>query len=724
MIANDFYRGRALKIAIISLILLSITVNAKGNISQDFQKLNDFNISNNISQGFQRLNDVYLIDDTNMKPRYILEHIKETNRAISNVPKEYLPIDRKITTNILATQTQQDITFTGNFRQLWNYSAGNTNITYGQVVEDLDGDGLDDILITTYGIESGIYYYTVQAKKGKDGNILWQKSISGTNTWIYVHPAGDMNGDGLNDVYMTITDSQSPYISTVQVMEGNNGGILWQENANGGINVLSLGEYWDFSLTEYPVGDLDGDGIYDILLDIGGSTLKAKKGINGIDLWEESVINGAITSYPAGDLNGDGTNDVLLNIYDRNVSTHTVKAKKGIDGQDLWQETDFWIGSMITGDLDGDGLNDILLHRSVLNAFRLEFKKGIDGNVLWTDNNGIPANGMPAKDLDGDGLVDLFIYSYDNNLLKATLKAKKGIDGQDLWQEIRDVIDYEFYPIEDLNGDGMNDVLLGVYDNNLPSLKAKKGIDGQDLWQTDIHPITIDAVGDLNGDGTNDIVQRIEAYPCEDGPCILKATKGIDGQDLWQEIVANGNGEIYLNNAGDLNGDMLNDLVEEVHDWNTGTYILKAKNGKYGTDIWSAESSTLNTAKHISDLDGDGLNDMLLWSNDKMYLVSSTHITRFINGTVMDSVNKTALSGVTVSTNTNLSNKTDAKGFYSFSVTEGEYNLTAKLEPTYYANNTISVSTIESDVVQNIELLKKPIGTITGKVTGTLGGSS
>jgi FG-GAP-like repeat len=683
MIAYDFCGGRALKIAIISLILLSITVNAEDNISQ----------------GFQRLNDVYLNNDTNMAPRFILEHI-------------------------LATQTQQDITFTGNFRQLWNYSAGNSNITYGQVVEDLDGDGLDDILIATYGIESGIYYYTVQAKKGKDGNILWQKSISGTNTWIYVHPAGDLNGDGLNDVYMTITDnSQSPYISTVQVMKGNNGGILWQENANGQINVLSLGEYWDFSLTEYPVGDLDGDGINDVLLQISdtyGDTLKAKKGINGKDLWQESVINGAITSYPAGDLNGDGTNDVLLNIYDRNVNTHTVKAKKGIDGQDLWQETGNWIGSIITGDMDGDGLNDILLHRSVSNAFILEVKKGIDGNDLWTDNNGFA---MPAKDLNGDGLVDLLIYSYDNNLLKATLKAKKGIDGQNLWQEICDVIDYEFYPIEDLNGDGMNDVLLGVYDNNLSALKAKKGIDGQDLWQTDTHPITIDAVGDLNGDGTNDIVQRIEAYPCDDGPCILKATKGIDGQDLWQEIVANGNGEInYLYNAGDLNGDNLNDLVEAINDWNNGTYILKAKNGKYGIDIWSAESSTLDTAKHISDLDGDGLNDFLLWSNDKMYLVSSTPTTRFIKGTVMDSVNKTALSGVTVSTNTNLSTKTDATGFYSFAVTEGAYNLTAKLEPTYYANNTITVSTIESDVVQDIELLNKPTGTITGMVTGTPGG--
>ena len=90
---------------------------------------------------------------------------------------------------------------------------------------------------------------------------------------------------------------------------------------------------------------------------------------------------------------------------------------------------------------------------------------------------------------------------------------------------------------------------------------------------------------------------------------------------------------------------------------------------------------------------------------------------RYINGTVIDSVNKTGIMGVAVSTNTSLSTITNATGFYSFTVTSGAYELTAKLDPTYYTNNTITVSTIGSAVViQDIELLKKPTGTITGTV--------
>jgi hypothetical protein len=93
---------------------------------------------------------------------------------------------------------------------------------------------------------------------------------------------------------------------------------------------------------------------------------------------------------------------------------------------------------------------------------------------------------------------------------------------------------------------------------------------------------------------------------------------------------------------------------------------------------------------------------------------------RFINGTVMDSVNRTGIAGVTVSANTSLSAKTNASGFYSFAVNAGSYNLSAKFEPMYYRNNTITISMIGSAVVvQDVMLVKKPMGNITGKVSGT-----
>lgn len=93
----------------------------------------------------------------------------------------------------------------------------------------------------------------------------------------------------------------------------------------------------------------------------------------------------------------------------------------------------------------------------------------------------------------------------------------------------------------------------------------------------------------------------------------------------------------------------------------------------------------------------------------------------FINGTVMNSVDRTGIAGVLVSTNTSISTMTDAAGFYSFALTAGTYNLTATLEPTYYTNSTITISPIiGAQVVQDIELLKKPTGNISGRITKTI----
>ena len=90
---------------------------------------------------------------------------------------------------------------------------------------------------------------------------------------------------------------------------------------------------------------------------------------------------------------------------------------------------------------------------------------------------------------------------------------------------------------------------------------------------------------------------------------------------------------------------------------------------------------------------------------------------RFINGTVIDSEYKTGISGVKVSANSTLSTTTNSTGFYSFSVTDGSYDLKATFDIRYYTNTT-TVSTFRKVVAwTDIELVKKPTGNITGSVT-------
>ena len=86
----------------------------------------------------------------------------------------------------------------------------------------------------------------------------------------------------------------------------------------------------------------------------------------------------------------------------------------------------------------------------------------------------------------------------------------------------------------------------------------------------------------------------------------------------------------------------------------------------------------------------------------------------YINGTVRSG--GIAVEGVTVSTNTSITTTTDASGFYSLPVT-GTYQLTAAKDPVYYTNSSVIATVVSGVVVQDIELVIKPTGTITGSVT-------
>ena len=102
--------------------------------------------------------------------------------------------------------------------------------------------------------------------------------------------------------------------------------------------------------------------------------------------------------------------------------------------------------------------------------------------------------------------------------------------------------------------------------------------------------------------------------------------------------------------------------------------------------------------------------------------VSATHFTvkqaeGYDNGRVYGSLG-VKLAGAIVSTDTGISTTTNGTGFYSLSLTNGTYHLTASKEPEYYTNSSVIVTvTAFTEVTQDIILTLKPTGTIRGNVT-------
>ena len=123
--------------------------------------------------------------------------------------------------------------------------------------------------------------------------------------------------------------------------------------------------------------------------------------------------------------------------------------------------------------------------------------------------------------------------------------------------------------------------------------------------------------------------------------------------------------------------------------------------------LWGSSGSTMFVYSPIANIE----------RNDELGPINTTIFASYINGTVKDSVTKEVLPGVTVST-TGASTMSDASGFYSLPVASGTYPLTAIYDIRYYTNSSITVSTVENAaVVQDIEMVKKPTGNITGSVS-------
>jgi len=105
------------------------------------------------------------------------------------------------------------------------------------------------------------------------------------------------------------------------------------------------------------------------------------------------------------------------------------------------------------------------------------------------------------------------------------------------------------------------------------------------------------------------------------------------------------------------------------------------------------------------------------WSGIRSSQFTVVQPTGYNNGTVSGRLGS-GITGAIVSTNTSISTTTDETGFYSLSLTNGTYLLTASKEPEYYLNNSVIVTVIaRTNITTNIILDLKPTGNITGTVT-------
>lgn len=431
---------------------------------------------------------------------------------------------------------------------------------------DVNGDGFDDLIVGApgddpNGISSGASFVVF----GKaDGSIVELSEVQagrggfgingvsfGDNSGAAVSGAGDVNGDGLDDLIVGA------------LVDDPNG-------SNAGASFVVFGKA-DGSVVE----------LSDVEAGSGGFVIN---GVSALDL-----SGGAVDG--AGDVNGDGFDDLIVGAFGDDPNDSSSGASFVVFGKadgsvvelsDVEAGTGGFVINGVSrgdssgvsvsgaGDVNGDGFDDLIVgaryagpngNRS--GASYVVFGK-VDGGVVELSDveagaggfviNGVSAGDMSGRsvssagDVNGDGFDDLIIGAYG----------------------------------DDPNGSssGASFVVFGKTDGSaveLSDIEAGTGgfvING--LSSSDHSGLSVSGAGDVNGDGFDDLI--VGAYGSDpngsDSGASFVVYGKVDGDAVELSAIELGTGGFAINGvsagdiagravsgAGDVNGDGFDDLI-------------------------------------------------------------------------------------------------------------------------------------------------------------------
>lgn len=229
---------------------------------------------------------------------------------------------------------------------------------------------------------------------------------------------GDLNGDGVLDLAYTARNKATGASELRVRLNDGRGGFAQSSVAKSYSNLAGN------SITDFALGDLDGDGRTDIAVFGGGddgtfylnTTLQVlwNSGSGTFNTSSTLPLGGFGSERVAlGDFNGDGKLDIAASFWDGDQN-YTLYTARNLGGRNFGTLTAAGIGStaaIVIGDLSGDGQVDIAQGTKVL------FNQG--GAFSYTRGITLSpsASVYNIADLNNDGVPDLFtnggLYSAD-----------------------------------------------------------------------------------------------------------------------------------------------------------------------------------------------------------------------------------------------------------------------------------------------------------------------
>lgn len=248
--------------------------------------------------------------------------------------------------------------------------------TYQRIVTgDLDGDGRDDVVLS-----DALGHRALLSRS--DGWTDITGSLPAATSYI-PYPVADFDGDGFGD--LVFTSSVSPFVTTVMWGSGT---PAWTPGPPLASNGTAGGA----------VGDIDGDGLPDLLLPLPLGFLRS---------------NGDRTFTPFPRPSGIGA---IAAVADLNQDGHPELVTWGSGGTAiLWRHGGTGVWTQVAQMFSGSGLWNPLLVFDINEDGRPDLVRGGSHVAYWMQGNNVALFGTQtlqfdfgvARDFDRDGFVDL-----------------------------------------------------------------------------------------------------------------------------------------------------------------------------------------------------------------------------------------------------------------------------------------------------------------------------